>query len=271
MKNYLLPITLFILMILNVSLYAQGAFDGYLKRQGQTDLVLSYTHEHYDTYKFGNEARLESNTTYTGSFFLASGLSSDRTLVLSIPYISLNGEVEGIQDAILGIKKQISSNISGDWTVRKLAALGVSFPLSNYDTDVATPIGQKAVTLQPRGILQADHRSGAFVMVQPGLDFRMFPDFQVGAAAIGRVGYAGARIYFDVWADYFHTFEQGVDLSIGAGQGSSWFKAGFNLYTPLAKGFGLIAGGGKLFYGRNIGLAWNLRGGIVYSITKKGS
>jgi hypothetical protein len=271
MKKRKLLVLMLLLFVIQLSfLKAQGAFDGYMKPQGNTDLVLSYTHEAYDTYKFGSEAQSINNTTYTGSLFVAMGLKGDRNLILSIPYLSLNQEESGLQDAILGFKKLAKRQYKGDWTISRIGAVGISFPVSNYSTTVNNPIGQKAVSVQPRGIIQFDHKTGGFFMAQAGADVRFFPDFQVGTALISKVGFAASKIYFDLWVDYFHTFEQGIDLSVGAGQGSSWLKAGFNLYAPMAKGFGLIAGGGNYFYGRNIGLAWHLKGGLVYSFTKKG-
>ncbi len=270
LRSYLFLSIIIFTCIYQNQAYAQGAFDGYMKSQGNTDLVLSYSHESYDTYKFGNTAQEISNTTYTGSFFMAMGLKGDRNLILSLPYISLNKVNAGFQDAILGVKKLSKKQVKGDWTIKRIGAVGLSFPMSNYSTSVANPIGQKAVSFQPRGIVQFDNKTGAFFMFQTGADVRFIPDFQVGGTIISKVGFAASKIYFDLWVDYFHTFEQGVDVSVGAGQGSSWLKAGFNLYAPLKKGFGLIAGGGNYFYGRNIGLAWHLKGGIVCSFTKKG-
>ena len=256
-----------LLLSLPILSFSQGAFDGYMKPAGETDIVLSYTHEHYDTYFFGNNEQYISNTTRTTSLFLAKGLKrKDLNLIVSLPYMSINNMNGGIQDAIIGLKKTASVKSRGDWTQRNMAALGVSLPASNYDTSVSNPIGQKAVSFQPRGIVQFDHKSGAFFMFQSGADVRMFPDFQFGVPIISKVGFAASAVYFDLWVDYFHTFEQGVDLSIGAGQGSTWLKAGFNLYAPVFKNIGLIAGGGNYFIGRNIGLSWHLKGGVVYSI-----
>lgn len=269
-KRTLFSISLLFCFLNVTNISAQGAFDGYIKPTGNTDLVISYTYETYDTYKFGTEAQAINNTTYTGALFMAMGLKGNRNLILSIPYVSLNQEQAGLQDAILGVKKLAKREVKGDWTVSRIGAAGISFPVSNYSTSVPNPIGQKAVSVQPRGIVQFDHKTGGFFMAQAGADLRFFPDFQVGTALISKVGFAASKIYFDLWVDYFHTFEQGVDLSVGAGQGSSWLKAGFNLYAPMGKGFGLIAGGGNYFYGRNIGLAWHLKGGVVYSFTKKG-
>ena len=152
---------------------------------------------------------------------------------------------------------------------RSMMSFSMSFPLSDYPTDVMSPIGQKALILQPRYIYQYNAKGGFFIMGQTGLDFRMIPDAQFGIPVVLKAGYAGQYIYLDVWSDWMSTLNSGIDDGLNAGNGSTWWKMGLSAFVPISDHWGVVLASGKYFSGRNIGLAWHLKGAIVYRIPSK--
>lgn len=253
----------FLLAVFCLSLSAQGPIDGYMKGKGKVDFAFTYSNEFFDTYLFGKEAQSISNEVNTISLFATGGLSDNLDFVVSIPYIWTDSLNRNFQDAILALKflNGTKETANGKWSL--ITAVGLTFPMANYRTDTERPIGQKAIAFQPRLLAQYQAHSGFFGMIQSGLDFRIAPSDKVSFPFILRGGYAGAKIYADVWIDLFKTLDAGVDTGIQAGEGSDWHKIGGTLYAPVNKWLGVFISGAVYLGGRNIGLARRVNVGFV--------
>ena len=245
------------------SSYGQGPFDGFFKGKGNADIALTYSHEHYDTYYFGREKQDLPVTVQSLNLFATGGINADTDWVVSLPYMWIDSTNRSIQDAIVAVKYRNKSIRKTRGFLDLITAVGVSFPAGTYE---AGPLGLRAVSFQPRFMVQYKDDLGFFINAQTGLDFRMVPSSQFAIPFITRLGFAGRKIYFDVWFDYFSTIEPGVDTQIGAGEGAVWAKIGGTIYTPIGKHFGAFVGMAQFLTGRNIGRATRFNVGIVGKI-----
>ena len=258
-----LPIAIFLVCLLD-ALSAQGPIDGYMKGKGNFDLALTYSREQYDTYLFGREKQAVSNSAQSVSLFYTLGLNEQMDLVFTLPYIRTDADNKNLQDAVLALKyrnKKLETK-NGHWSV--ITAIGASFPASGYSAATANPIGQRATVFQVRLLSQYLDYGGFFIMAQSGFDFRMIPQQQLGLPLILRMGYGNKYFYIDGWVDHFRTFDQGVDASISAGEGSVWWKLGSTLYVPVTPFLGGVLGYAKILGGENIGLSSRFNIGLVW-------
>lgn len=254
------------LSLLSTLAVAQGAIDGYMKGKGNTDIALTYSRERYNRYFFGeNEQRLE-NSLQSLSLYLTHGFRDSLDIVISIPYIRTDSLNSSLQDAILAVKfRNRRTNFANGDALSIITSVGLSFPISAYPIDTQRPIGVRALTFMGRLMGQYEFSNGAFVNLQSGYDFRIAPAPLHSIPVIFRMGYAGP-IYFDVWMDYYKTFDAGVDAQITGGEGSTWLKVGGTIYYPIGNKFGAFVGMAHYLYGRNIGLATRGNIGVVFKL-----
>jgi hypothetical protein len=252
------------LLLMAVCLNAQGAYDGYMKGKGNTDIALTYSWEQYNQYYFGEEIQDIEVTTQTMNAYLTSGLNSQLDLVVSIPYMWTDSLNRNFQDAVVAIKYRNKRVEASKGAFNMITGVGMSFPLGAYSVETDRPIGVRATAFQPRLIAQYESYSGWFIHLQSGFDFRILPDQQFGWPLILRTGYAGSRIYADWWLDYFNTFNAGVDQQVSGGSGAVWLKTGGTVFKPLASYLGLFVGGAFILDGRNIGKSYRINAGMVW-------
>ncbi len=247
------------------SLFAQGPVSGFLPGAGKTDLAITYSYEYFNQYYFGSQKQEIAQTQHNASFFLEHGLSARSSLVLAAPYIWI-GENRGLQDGSLFLKYSAYQNEGVNGKLYLIGALGATFPLSQYPTEVSNPIGARATQLQGRVVAQYNSVFGVFAHLQSGLDVRVSPDNLYALPVVFRLGFSGSWFYLDGWMEYYHTFNAGQDLTVSAGNGSTWLRGGGTLYYPVTNNFGAFVGFAQIFNGRNIGLSsrWNL--GLVWKV-----
>jgi len=246
-------------------LFAQGPVSGFLPDAGKTDIAVTYAYEHFSKYYFGAQKQEIEQTMHTASVFLEHGLSAKSSLILSVPYLWI-GETRGLQDGALFLKFKSYYKEDTNGNLSVIGAVGATFPLSQYSTEVSNPIGARATLLQGRIVAQYNSVFGAFAHVQTGLDVRVSPDNLYALPIVFRLGYGGSWFYADGWLEYYHTFNAGSDISVTGGSGSTWLRAGGTLYYPVTDRFGGFLGFAQIFSGRNIGLSsrWNL--GLVWKL-----
>ena len=241
---------------------AQGAIDGYLKGAGNTDVAVTYAQEGYDTYYFGTEAQAVDIELSSVGFFAEHGISDSLDILFTTSYIQLNDQ-RSLQDAIVAIKYRNLYQTSTAGTTTVLTSVGVGFPLGGYSTEVATPIGERAISFQARILAQYQTSNGLFGHVQTGFDFRIEPVVQFAVPVLVRAGYAGRHIYFDAWLERYHTLNAGRNAQIAGGQGSRWWKVGGTVYVPIIPRLGVVANAARILSGENIGESFRFGGGLV--------
>jgi hypothetical protein len=254
---------LILFLFFNNLAFSQGAIDGYMKSKNETDIALTYSYEKFNTYFFGDKPLRQSLTTQSASLFVAHGFNKNFNLIASIPYMHIDEENKNLQDAILAIKFRTKEQRFEHGSLSRISSIGFTFPISNYSIETENPIGQRAVAFMLRHLYQYQANSGFFAMAQTGFDFRLIPETQFAIPLIFRTGYAHSKFYFDLWLEYFHTMETGVDQSISAGTGSRFLKIGGTFYYPIIPQLGVFIGGAQFLTGKNIGQATRVNVGVV--------
>ncbi len=246
------------------SLLAQGPITGFMPGKKGTDFALTYSHEQYDEYFFGRESQAIDYQVQSVNLFIEHGIMDSLSVVINLPYLYADELNKGFQDGSAWIKYRNGQNRYSSGILTQMIAAGAGFPLSRYPVMTDNPIGIRNTILHGRYLGQFQFNNGIFVHLQAGLDFYISPNNQTALPAMARTGWGSATFYFDLWLEYYHTFDSGVDRQIQGGQGSSWLRTGGVLYYALSKDFGLFAGGAYILSGRNIGQSTRVNAGLVY-------
>jgi hypothetical protein len=273
------------------TVYSQSPISGFMQGKGKGNISLSYSSEKYDKVYYVpqegdgvpvfNDVKLSSTSLYA-----TYGLSDQLDVVLSLPYISAEGNAtsevlnnlnfenkrSGVQDVSLFLKYNPFYYNFGSSSLRLIGALGLKTPLGNYKEDEGLQsilaIGNRSTTVSAIGLAMFKMDSGIFASGQFGGNFSS-NDVPNAYTSEIKVGYAAAKIYGDAYLAN-QTSTSGVDI-LGEGfQGFfpatkvNYTKIGLNLYTPIYKDLGLAAGASTLVAGRNIGKATGYYGAVVY-------
>ncbi len=262
---------------------AQTMLDGFMKASGEGTVVLNYSYESYDRFKFAKTTRGAPLSlgakidTKAAGLFAAYGLPKNLNVVVSIPYVIIQGngdelereqEVRGFQDATVYLKwKPIETRVGqGDFSA--MAALGSSFPLSDYGADDILSLGNQATTAEFRAIAQYKFDFGFFANAQVGYSIRSnnVPDATILS---GKVGYAVSKFYLDACVKIQISDSDAPDIMrplIPFYENRVNFALlGINGYYPISSQLGLVAGFSHMLGGRNAVLPTGYSGGIVFN------
>lgn len=255
---------LLIVLFLPALAFGQGPISGFKGPGGITDFALSYATETFGTYRFGREERNQPLTTESWNLFVEHNFTDTLSLVVSLPYLWIDEENRGLQDANLFLKYRNVYRPARRGYLNLLTAVGLSFPASAYPKDTGSPIGTRAIAFQGRFSGQYAFHSGLFFQLQSGFDFRLLEELQVAMPILFRAGFGARYYYLEGWLEQFYTFNEAVDTQLSGGAGSDWTRLGATIYVPVIRNTGIVLGGAWVVNGRNIGLStrWNV--GLVY-------
>lgn len=272
---------------------AQSPVNGFMKKSGEGSAVLSYSQESYSKVflvpqEIDGVPTFNDVTISSYSFFGEIGISDNFNMVLNVPYIKAKGnasqavlanngfenERKGIQDLKLYAKYRIHTFNFEKSTLDFIGAAGIETPLGNYNADEGVQsiiaIGNEATTYNAFGITTFKLASGFFTTGQLGYSFRNneVPDALISEL---KIGYAGSKLYVDVFVANQLSNDSGVDI---LGEGFTGFfpatrvnytRIGINAFLPITKEIGITGGTNAYVSGRNLGKATGAYGGVVYS------
>ncbi|MEX1003167.1 MAG: hypothetical protein WDZ35_13700 [Crocinitomicaceae bacterium] len=246
--------------------FSQGRVDGFLKGEGNIDLVLGGGYEIAGKYYAGTNKIDLGRAIANVNLFIAAGLTDRIDLNLSIPYVMISN-TRSIQDGALFLKMKIVEKEMWDGVLSGIMAAGVSTYLANYQTEGFSAIGQQATTIDFRPLLHYQHNTGWFATLQ----FPYIYKFNPVPTAINpslKVGRAHANYYFDIWYEHQTSFGgrdyQGTPAPTTFRElGVDFHKLGGTFYLPLFDRLGTFAGVSYVLSGRNIGKGFGLNAGIV--------
>ena len=151
---------------------AQGD-NGFLRGKGHYDVAYSYTLDYYDEFWVGDtsvsDPAVGEVERETYSLYGAYGLSEDIDLVLNANYVSAEtdgtapfDDQDDLQDLYLGAKWRAWSSSRGSFSA--LLAPSIKVPMTDYEDNDVTAIGDGQVDLRFRGILHYQWKAlfGAF-------------------------------------------------------------------------------------------------------------
>lgn len=238
--------------------------NGFMNPKGTLDIAPGYGYEHFDEYRFGNETRQRELTTISYNLFAEYSMTDHGSLVINIPYLYINENINGVQDGSIFIKIRNGLREFSSGRLNTITAVGLTTPLSAYPTTVETPIGYGAVQFQGRLALQYNTDYGFFFHLQSGADFRFLSPLQTSIPVLARMGFGNAHYFVEGWVEWYNTLNNAVDQQITGGSGSDWTRLGATLYIPVYKGIGLAGNLAYITGGRNIGLSSRYGFSLVY-------
>lgn len=254
-------------MLGNVA-FSQPLVDGFNKGKGNMDLVMSYS---YDTFKKYYAApgliNLNRNTNVV-SFFTAIGITNKWTMQASIPYVTTGSE-SSLQDMSIISKLGIMEISLKKGKLSFLVSNGVLFPLTNYQTEGISALGQQATSLDNRIIGQYFHNNGMFVMGQSGYTLRLDPVPSSIPLSL-KVGLAKEKNYFDAWIDYQkgekgNSYRDGFNTSF-RNFTVSYTKVGVTYYRALLNKLGVALNLSNTLTGDNVGKSTTVSLAVIYKL-----
>lgn len=281
------PGAVIIFFLLHHTLSAQGPLDGYLKGAGVLDLAPSISFNSAkaffgsggQTYDLGYEGTLLS-------LFAEYGLSKRVDIVGTAAYV-FTGTQSGLQDGGLFVKYRPVYRNVGSGRLGVLLGTGLAFPLADYEPAVSGALGQKAVVLPVRLILQWETPLGLFLNLTGGYNrrFDRLQDADIAAVRqvrpdyrpvqpsdfstlLFRVGFPAARYYLDAWVEWQNT-AGGSDYMPGLPDlpqafGVSYTQVGGTAYYSESGRSGFFISGGYILGGRNTSRMLRLTAGMVF-------
>ena len=256
------------LVVPTLPLSAQGPIGGFPAARGQLTLAPAYSIERYDTY-FGGAGVPEDRdiTTTSYSLFVEAGLTDQTTLIATLPYLRTNDRPGSLQDASVWLRYMNLEDRTKTGAHRLFTAVGLSFPVGNYETTGIAALGQRATVFQGRLVYQYQFDSGFFLHAQSGIDFQFAPESRSTWPLLLRTGYGAKYFYVEGWLEFVTALESGTAVQTAtAGSGSSWRRLGGTLYVPVTEWFGLVGGGAYVLGGEFIGRSTRLNLGVVVKL-----
>lgn len=228
---------------------AQGLVDGFFKGKGRTDVALGYAYEkaklYYADYTIEYGRQLHIINT-----FAEYGITHNWDVIASVPLI--NGT---LQDASFFTKYELF-NKKG---FSVIPALGISFPMSKYNTETSQSIGQRATNVQPKLVFQYKPNSPWFIQTQGTYQYTLDPVPHAWNWST-KIGYGQGKWYGDVWFENQTSLGDAIFLgNIPYNDfrelGVSYQRIGGVIYYQLKDRFGLSISASKVLNGKNIGSA----------------
>lgn len=261
---------------------AQGD-TGFLRGEGRLDSALSYTLDWYDEFWVGDmkvsDPGVGEVERETFSLYAAYGLTNDIDLVLNANYVEAESDgtvpfddEEDLQDLYLGAKWRAYSAAIGTGMFSALLAPSVKLPMTDYEDNNVTAIGDGQVDLRFRGILHYQW-SAFFGSLESGYDVRNgAPEDEVPLNLT-----LGGTIADRVTLMPFYSLvrsDGGPDI----GDPGFTFRAvqeeydriGISAYARLGQGLGLSAMWRTTTDGMNTGEAETISVGLVYGAQLQG-
>jgi hypothetical protein len=274
MKTLLNPSVALASMLFAASTAAQGD-TGFLRGKGRFTAAYSYTNDYYDKFWMGNDlasppqvGRVEREAA---SLYLAYGLNDAIDLVANANYVEAETDgtdpiedQEDLQDLYLGAKWRVWSHGDLDSAFLLLVAPSVKVPMSDYEDNDVTAIGDGQVDLCMR--LIAHYRfQGYFGSLESGYDHRNGPPHDEVPVNLTLGGTFGPVTV----SPFYSTYESLGGVDIGEGTFPSTEeesnRVGLAAYYRIAAGFGVTGMYRTTLDGMNTGDADSFSFGVVYS------
>lgn len=258
---------------------AQGD-TGFLRGEGRSDVALSYSLDSYDEFWVGDTKVSDpgvgevERTTY--SLYAAYGMSPDIDLVLNAAYVEATSDgaagfpdEDDLQDLVLGAKWRAWERGAGPGVVSLFLTPAVKLPMTDYEDNAVTAIGDGQVDLRFRGI--AHYQIGAFWgSLESGYDVRNgAPDDEVPVNLTlgGDVGPVTLMPFYSMVAS-----QGGIDISDVPALGGfpateeEYERFGLRAYAKINEKFGLTAGYYSTSDGKNTGDVDAYTFGLVFGL-----
>lgn len=286
MKN--LPI--FLILIYHFAATAQGPLDGYMKGKGVLDLAPSISFN--SAQKFEGAGGQTYDEAYKGqmfSLFAEYGVNEKFDLVATAAAVFTPIQ-SGLQDGGLFAKyRPVHASLGKAGKLGVIFGTGASFPIGNYEPTATGALGQNAVTVPARLILQWESPLGLFLNLTGGYHFRLDdlketdialirknrPEYQAleppnFTTFLVKIGFPAKHFYLDGWAEWQHT-SGGADYiqnvpDLPQAYGVSYTQVGGTAYYTDNGRNGFYLSCGYILGGRNTSRIQRITIGAVFKI-----
>ena len=169
------------ILLSSSSIFAQLPVDGFYPKKNTLAAALSYDYKSYDDFYVGSSlsggtpAELGEITSSVISLYAQYGITDRLSLTVTLPYISNSSEdgvedpfleestVDGLQDLGFFVKGLISETVFENSSKFSLGgAIGVTFPLGDYDGRGVLSLGNEATSYKAETILHYETPIGLF-------------------------------------------------------------------------------------------------------------
>jgi hypothetical protein len=252
--------------VLACSSLAHGQGDsGFLRGAGNLDLAVTYSLDTYDEFWLGN-TKINNDTAGFGRVYRQAanvwagyGLTDEIDLSISGSYVYVSSEEvfpheDGLQDATVQFKWRFASIPIGKGSLNFLAAPSVEFPMTHYEDNSVTAIGDGNVDLNLHGIIQYIFMDGVFAAIDTGYDVR----FDSPPNAFPFNVTVGVTPWEPITITVFYTHIESLSgYNIGQGPfpgvDEDYDRLGGGIYWRLGEKFGITANVYTTLDGKNTG------------------
>ncbi len=272
-------IIVIISFLIGISSFSQGPIDGYGKGKGNFAIGTSFNREKNGDFFAGSNTIFLPRNIQSYSLFGIYGITNKLDVQLNIPYVNLNsGQEQNFHDGSIYLKYKVLNNKNKLGSLDIFGATGFYQPLSDYEVNGGSAIGQQNNAIDARVVIQQNFKKGLFVSLQSGHFWKTNPTPNAILSSL-KVGFANSKIYADIFIEH-HESLGGTDY-LGTGTldpatrggfislGIGYTRIGGTVYKNVYKNFGAFVGGSYTVSGRNIGKATRIGLGIVYNFYKK--
>ncbi|MCC7507543.1 MAG: hypothetical protein IT259_19705 [Saprospiraceae bacterium] len=270
--------------------FAQGPIDGYLKGRGRLDIAPSFSFN--NARNFAGAGGQTYPVGYRGSMlslFAEYGLTDNFDLVANAAYVFTQTQ-SGLQDGGVFVKyRPYYHQTQSFGRIGVVVSAGCGFPLSDYDVTLNGALGQKAVTVPGRLVLQWETPWGPFINLTGGYHWRLDqlktrdierirvarpdyepvdpPDF---STFLVKAGLPARHFYLDGWIEWQFT-RGGADYvpdvpDLPQAYGVSYQQIGGTAYYSESGKNGVFLSGAYITGGRNVSRIGRITAGLVVKL-----
>lgn len=258
---------------------AQGD-NGFTRGEGRTSVALSYTLDWYDEFWVGttkvSDPGVGEIERATYNLWAAHGLTEDIDLVASGSYVEASSDgaagfddEDDLQDLVLGAKWRVHQTGAGPGVLGLLVAPSVKLPMTDYEDNAVTAIGDGQVDVRLRGI--AHYQIGTFwAALETGYDRRNGAPSNEVPLNVTLGGNVGPVTIMPYYSQVFS--DGGIDISQVPAEGrfpaveEEYVRFGLATYARLGENFGLTAGYRTTSDGKNTGDVDAYTLGLVFNL-----
>ena len=251
-----------IILAFSGNLFSQGLVDGFFKGKGNVDVALSATYQGSTTFFAGTNPISLSRNILSVSAFAEYGITEKWDIIGNVPVINFQ-----FQDAGLYTKYELVKTRLFKRSFSVIPAVGISFPLSSYNTEASQSIGQRATIIGSRLVLQQELPKGMFIQVQSGYNYALDPVASSIPFSV-KWGVSFGKNYTDLWFD--HQTGIGDKDYLGAAPYTSFRefvvshnRVGGVFYRQIKRKTGIFLNYSYTLNGRNTAQAVGVGAGVV--------
>lgn len=258
---------------------AQGD-NTFLRGKGRTDVSLSYSYDTYTKFWVGSQKvedpAVSRITREAANLWAAYGLDDRTDLVVSASYVDVesngiavpvNQDEHALQDATVGFKYRLNDWQLGPGGLALCFAPAVKIPMTHYENNAITAIGDGQIDYRFRGILQYTMNCGIWAAVESGYDYRT--DSTPNEVPLNVT--LGATLFDRLTIMPFYSLVKSYgNKDIGQvpfpAVQEEFTRIGISAYFRLNEKFGVTAGYKETLDGRNTGDVYGYWLGVVFKL-----